>query len=63
MKEKRGKGAVRDGREFTLFISNKDMDDIIKIPESLEKLGVLIDGVTKTVKHEVKKGRWISGFL
>ena len=39
------------------------MDDIIKIPESLEKLGVLIDGVTKTVKHEVKKGRWISGFL
>ena len=63
MKEKSGKGAVRDGRGFTLFISNKDMDDIIKIPESLEKLGVLIDGVTKAVKHEVKKGRRISGFL
>ena len=31
------------------------MNDIIKIMKSLEDLGVLIDGVTETVKHEIKK--------
>ena len=31
------------------------MDDIIKIVESLEKSGLLIDDATKTVKHEIKK--------
>ena len=32
-----GKGAKNAGKRFTLFISNEDMDDIIKIIESLEK--------------------------
>ena len=50
-----GKGAVRAGKGFTLFISNEDMNDIIKIIKSLEDSGVLIDGVTETVKHEIKK--------
>ena len=27
----RGKGAARSGKGFTLFISNEDMNDIIKI--------------------------------
>ena len=31
------------------------MDDIIKIIISLEKTSVLIDGVTETVKHEIKR--------
>ena len=31
------------------------MDDIIKIVESLEKSGLLIDGATETVQHEIKK--------
>ena len=31
------------------------MNDIIKIIKSLEDSGVLIDGVTETVKHEIKK--------
>ena len=31
------------------------MDDIIKIIESLEKSGLLIDDVTERVKHEKKK--------
>ena len=31
------------------------MNDIIKIMKSLEDSGVLIDGVTETVKHEIKK--------
>ena len=30
------------------------MNDIIKIIKSLEYLGVLIDGVTESVKHEIK---------
>ena len=30
------------------------MNDITKIIKSLEDLGVLIDGVTETVKHEIK---------
>ena len=33
------------------------MNDIIKIIKSLEDLVVLIDGVTETVKHEIKKKR------
>ena len=37
------------------------MDDIIKIIESPEKSGLLIDGGTETVKHEIKKQE--SGFL
>ena len=45
-----GKGAVRAGKGFTLFILNKDMNDIIKIIKSLEHSGVLIDGVT--IKHK-----------
>ena len=40
------------GKGFTLFISNEDMDDIIRIINSLEDSRVLIDGVTETVKHE-----------
>ena len=49
-----GKGAVRAVKGFTLCISNEDMNDIIKIIKSLEDSGVLIDGVTETVKHEIK---------
>ena len=47
----------RAGKEFTLFISNKDMNDIIKIIKSLEDSGVLIDGITETVKGKIKKTR------
>ena len=52
-----GKRAVRAGKGFTLFISNEDTDDIIKIIKSLEDSGVLIDGVIETVKREIKKGK------
>ena len=31
------------------------MDGIIKIIKLLEDFGVLIDGITETVKHEIKK--------
>ena len=48
-------GAARAGEEFTLFISNEDINDIIKIKESLENSGLLIKGVSETIKHEIKK--------
>ena len=47
-------GAVRAGKGPALFISNEGMDDIIKIIESLGKSGLLTDGATETVKHEIK---------
>ena len=50
-----GAGAVRVGIGFNLFISCEDMDNIIKIVESLKKSGLLIDGGTETVKHEMKE--------
>ena len=37
------------------------MEDIIKIVKSLEDSGLLLKGVTKTVKNEVKQQ--IGGFL
>ena len=56
-----GKGAVRAGKGFPLFISNEDMNYIIKLAKSLEDSGVLVDGVTEAVKHEIKKRtRWVS---
>ena len=57
-----GKGAVRAGKEFNLFISYEDMNDIIKIIKSLEEdSNVLIDKITEAVKHEIKKQE--DGFL
>ena len=32
------------------------MEDFIKIEESLDKSGLLIDGATETVKHEINIG-------
>ena len=60
--KKRGRRAIRTGgvgviravKGITLVISNKDMDDVIRIIKSLENLGVFIDGVSETVKHEIK---------
>ena len=34
---------------------NEDRNDIIKVLKSLEDSGILIDRVTETVKHEIKK--------
>ena len=53
--------AVRAGKGFASFISNEVMYDIIKIIKSLEDSNVLIDCITGTVKHGIKKPRrWIS---
>ena len=50
-----GKGAVKAGKRFILFISNEDMNDIIKIIESLQNSDLLNDEVTEILKHEIKK--------
>ena len=38
----------------TLVISNKEMNDIMKIVESLEESGLLLKGVNETIKNEAK---------
>ena len=48
------KGAVKAGKKLASFISNGDVNDIIKIIMTLEDSGVLIDGFTEPVKHEIK---------
>ena len=59
-----GAGVVRARRGITIFISsNEDMDDITGITNSLENSNVLLDGVTKTVKHEMKKEGGFLGVL
>ena len=49
-----GKGFLRARKGFTLFTSNEGLNDIVKIVNSLEKSGLLINGATETVKHEIK---------
>ena len=41
------------------------MNDMIKIIKSLEDWGILIDGVTEIVRHEIKKqeGRFLGALL
>ena len=55
------KRSCESRKEFPLFIPNEDMNDIVEIIKSLEDLGVLIDRVTETVKHEIQKQE--GGFL
>ena len=45
----------------TLIISNKGIDDILKIVKSLEDSGVLLKGVSETIQNETKEQR--RGFL
>ena len=39
----------------TLIISNKDMDDVMKIIKTLEDSSILLKGVTETIKNETKE--------
>ena len=45
----------------TLIISNKDIDDLIKIVKSLEDSGLLLKGITESVQNEIKEQK--GGFL
>ena len=59
------KKILGSGNNTTLIISNKDMDDLIKIVKSLEDSGLLLKGVTESVQNEVKeqKGVMLLGTL
>ena len=49
------------GSGVKLIIEQEDMNDIMKIIKALEKCGILLKGVSKTVKNETKEQR--RGFL
>ena len=55
------KKILGSGNNITLIISNKDMDDLIKILKSLEDSGLLLKEVTESVQNEVKKQK--GGFV
>ena len=46
---------------ITLIISNEELDDIMKIVKSLEDSGLLIKGVSETIKNDAKEQK--GGFL
>ena len=45
----------------TLTISNEEINDIMKIVKSLKESGLLITGVSKTIKNKAKERK--GGFL
>ena len=55
------KKILGSGNHATLIICNDDMQDLLKIVKSLEDSGLLLDGITETVKNEVKEQK--AGFL
>ena len=52
---------IHDSGKTNLIISNKKMDDIIKIVQALKDSDILLKAVTKTIKNETKEQR--EGFL
>ena len=40
---------------ITLKVSNEEMNDVLKIVKSPEESGLLIKGVSKTIKNEAKE--------
>ena len=48
-----------------LIILNEEMEDILKIVKSLEQSGLLIKGISETIKNEAKgqKGKFLSLLL
>ena len=49
------------GSGVKLIIEQEDMNDIMKIIKALENSGILLKGVSKTIKNETKEER--GGFL
>ena len=55
------KKILGSGNTTILIISNKDIEDLIKIVKSLEDSRLLLEGVTESVQNEVKEQK--GGFL
>ena len=52
---------IHDSGTTTLIISNKEMNDKMKIVQALEDSNILLKRVTKTIKNEIKEQK--EGFL
>ena len=46
---------IHSSETITLIISNKDMNDMIKIVQAPEDSNILLKDVTKTMKNETKE--------
>ena len=59
------KKILGSGNHTTLIISNDDLNDLLEVIKSLEKNGILLDGITEIVKNEVKeqKGSFLGMLL
>ena len=55
------KKILGSGHNKTLITSNKKMENILKVVESLEDSGLLFEGVSETIKNEAKEQK--GGFL
>ena len=55
------KKILGSGNNTTLIISNKEIEDLIKIVKSLDDSGLLLKGVTESVQNEAKEQK--GGFL
>ena len=62
-KKNKWKRSCASKNRIYIFLSNEDMNDIIKIIKLLEDSNVLIDGITETVKYEIKKQGGADFFL
>ena len=49
------KKILGSGHNTTLIISNDEISDILKIVKSLENSGLLLEGVSDTIKNEAKE--------
>ena len=49
------KKILGSGHNTTLIISNDEMEDILKIVQSLEDSGILLEGVGEAIKNEAKE--------
>ena len=52
-KKKKKKKKKKSGTS-SLIISNEEIEDFIKIAKSLEESQLLIEGISETIKNEVK---------
>ena len=55
------KKILGSGNNTTLSISNKDIDNLIKIVKSLEDSVLLLKGITESFQNEIKEQK--GGFL
>lgn len=54
-----GREVVKAGKEITLLISCEYLNGIIKIIKSNENSGGLVDGVSATTKHNMKRRKLV----